>query len=448
MISAVMLLVAYAVSILLARGRRSGAFPGSFVDIVLIGAGIFHVGPELLRAFVDLSPGPYREGIAESVVVAWSAIVCAGMISFGLGCWTARRTWAPAGLAPSFAMQPETPAERWFFVLVAALAALASAAAVSGLAYGGFDIGNYVIGSASRVVLIPLVVTTAVLSVIRSRHAALVLPLSALALTLYGSRSIVAWGLISGVVLLRMLGCRVSTVKLVGGVAAVGALIVTIAMIRDRVGRWAPDAGLKDRVDAVQETLTSQGQSGDSAQMWENAFAHRIDGNGYGIQVLNAQAEVDPMGLRPILNSLALAVPSFIVPGKTESPVELRNQEYASVLHYNIPDTDYLPTWIGAAVSMFGWLLSIVAAWIFGVSVSLLDLRLPRSLPLWLPVFSSVSIGLLNFDDNIETLILTARSTAIVSLVSVGLWLLSSVAAAWLACPSSSKADVRSGAGS
>lgn len=429
MTAAFTLVSGFILCVLLARPRLHTPFPSSFADLVLIGIALFHVAPELLHALFILPPGPYREGIPASAVTQWAMIASAGMVLFGFGCWSVRtvplartRTW-------SFAQAEATSEERWFFIIAAAVASFAAGAATVGMAVGGFDTDNYLLGNAALVALLPYIVTIAVIAVVRDRYALIIIVLAALALTLVGSRSVLAHALISGIVLVRMLGGSVSTPKLLFGVAGVASLAFLIAITREQAGRVGFEAGFRERVEAIEHTVSRQDNSEAVATTLENHFTHRIDGNGYALQVLNAQASQPPMGVGPLVNSLALAVPSAVWSPKTELPVEDRNQEYASILYYNIPDTDYLPTWLGGAISMFGWPTSLLAAWGFGFAVSALGAVFSAIRPYHLPTLACIATQLLYFEGNVESLILGTRSTMFVAVTSCGLWLVSRLAA-------------------
>jgi hypothetical protein len=342
------------------------------------------------------------------------------MVLFGFGCWSGR-AMLPAHTSPwSFAKVEATSEERWFFIIAAAIASLASGAATIGMAVGGFDTDNYLLGNATLLALLPFIVTTAVMAVVRDRYALVIVVLAAFAVTLIGSRSVLAWALISGIVLARMLGGSVSTPKVLFGVAGIASLVFLIALTREQAGRVGVDAGFRERVEAIGDTLSRQDNSVAVAATLESQFAHRIDGNGYALQVLNAQASQPP---------LALAVPSAVWAQKTDRPIEDRNQEYASVVYYNIPDTDYLPTWLGASVSMFGWPVSLIAAWGFGVAVSALGTAISVIKPYHLPILAGIAAILLNFEGNIETLILGTRTIMFVAATSYGVWLVSRLAA-------------------
>lgn len=429
MTAAFVLISGFVVCVLLSRPRLHRPFPNSFADLVLIGIALFYVAPELLRALFVLPPGTYREGIPTSVETQWAMIASAGMVLFGFGCLCGRAMLRAHTSAWSFAKAEATSEERWFAIIAAAGAASAAGATTAGMAAGEFGTDNYLLGGAALVGLLPFVVTVAVMAVVRDRYAPVIVLLAAFALTLIGSRSLLAVALISGIVLVRMLGGSVSTPKLLIGVAGVASLAFLIAITREQAGRVGREAGFRERVEAIEHTLSRQDNSEAIATTIETHFTHRIDGNGYALQVLNAQATQPPMGVGPLVNSLALAVPSAVWPRKTDIPVEDRNQEYASILYYNIPDTDYLPTWLGGAISMFGWPMSLLATWGFGFAVSALGAVFSAIRPYHLPILACIATQLLNFEGNVESLVLGTRSTVFVAVASCGLWLVSILAA-------------------
>jgi hypothetical protein len=423
-VSTLALLCCFGACAVMARGFGRSSFPSSVLDLVLFGMGVFHVLPELLRLFVDIPAGPYREGLPPAAIESWLIVASVCVLAFGAGAALTRTLMGPPPVTPPLASRPLSAAESIFTSILVAVAIASALIVIIGMGYGGYDTDNYVLGGTVSTTVVPALISVAVLSTLRWRLSMLVVAAIALVLLLMGSRSLVGWALLAGVVLVRRCGGTIRTSKLTVAVAVCAAVVVAIALIRDRAGRWSQDATLHDRIGTVAEASSTPVSTSNTSDLVLDSFVHRIDGNGYGARVLHAQSQPGKglMGAEALTNSVLLAIPSFIWSTKLDTPVEARNQEAASILHYDIEVTDYLPTVIGSATSMFGWPGAILVAGVFGVAVSALDRLLTSRQPHHLPIAAAICLVALNFDGNVETVILGCRTVATVALLTYSAW--------------------------
>jgi hypothetical protein len=424
MLSTLALVCCFLGCIALARGLGKAPFPTSLLDLVLMGVAVFHVLPEVIRLADDVPLGPYREGLPPTAMGAWLLVTSVSMLSFGAGAALVRTRPAQA-LAdlPLVSRSMSTP-ESIFTLTLTAVAIVFAAVVVMGMGYGGYDSDNYLLGSTVSTTGVPVLISVAVLATLRWRFALIVVVAIAGVLLLMGSRSLVGWSLLTGVVLVRRCGGNIRTARLAVAITVCASIIVAIALIRDRAGRWSQDATLQDRMSTVSEASSTQVGAGNTSDLILDSFVHRIDGNGYGARILHAQSQAGAslMGTEALMNSVLLAIPSLVWTSKLDTPVEQRNQEGASVVHYGIEVTDYLPTVIGSATSMFGWPGAIVVAGVFGVAVSALDRLLPTRRPHHLPIAAAMCLVALNFEGSVETVILGCRTVATVALLNYSAW--------------------------
>jgi hypothetical protein len=425
-----MVITCYCGCVALARGTGRTQFPCSLLDLVLFGVAIFHVLPEVIRLAAEVPPGPYREGLPPAAIESWLIVASASVLAFGAGAGLVRTLTGSPPVDPPLASRALGAAESIFTSILVAAAIVFALIVIVGMGYGGYDSDNYLLGSAVSTTVVPVLISVAVLATLRWRFALIVVVAIAGVLLLMGSRSVVGWSLLTGVVLVRRCGGNIQTARLAVAIMVCTSIIIAIALIRDRAGRWSQDATLHDRIGTVAEASSAQVGATNTSDLVLDSFVHRIDGNGYGARILHAQSQpgTTVMGTEALANSILLATPSFVWPTKLDTPVEQRNQEGASVVHYGIEETDYLPTVIGSATSMFGWPGAIVVAGVLGVAVSALDRLLPTRRPHHLPIAAATCLVALNFEGNVETVILGCRTVASVALLSYAAWWLAIVA--------------------
>ncbi len=426
-----LLIVGYCLTAGLARVSARTPFPSSLVDLVLIGIGAYHVAPEAIRLILDLSPGPYRGQLPREAISNWLLLITPSIVLFGLGTRLAIRR--PIQLPPARLSAERMDVVDLAFTGTLVLGAITlSVMVIAGRAFGGFDSGNYLAGSVVSAALVPALTSVAVLAVLRGRFPLFTILSVLTVLCITGSRWSVGGSLLSGLVIVRRCGWAVPTRRIVPLAVLVSSIFMSIALVREIAGRGAADASLVDLTEAVSDAGEKSVGSVDWHQLIDVHFVHRLDGNGYGAAILNAQERlgVAPMGMSAITNSLNLATPSMLWPAKLEIDIARRNQELASIYHHGIEEIDYLPTVLGAAVSIFGWLGAPIVAWVAGIAVALADRHLAVKKPYHLPVAVGLCLVSLGFEGNIETVIIGVRGIVVLAvLVFVGRLLASAIGA-------------------
>jgi hypothetical protein len=425
MTETLLLVICYCAIALFARLPAGAPFPSSAFDLALIGIGVFHVAPEALRVILDLPPGPYRAGLPEQATSSWLAVVSASIVLFGLGPQLVGRRSIPPRSRASLVARRVDGIDRIFVALLVLAAIVLGGMTVAGRAFGGYDSDNYLAGSIGSAASVPAMISLAVLAVLRGRLPVITLLIVAIVLFLMGSRSVVGWSLLAGTVLVRRCGGTVPTRRLILLTLLGTSMIISIALIRELAGRWTPDARLGDRAEAVSRARASSAETIDWRTLIEEQFVHRIDGNGYGMSILNAQERlgITPMGLSAISSSFRLATPSFLWPRKLDMALESRNQELASIDHHRIDELDYLPTVLGSAVSIFGWAGAPLIAGVLGIVVALADRSMEIRRPWHLPIAASFLLAVLYFEGNIESAILGCRTIAVVATLAFAGWI-------------------------
>lgn len=216
---------------------------------------------------------------------------------------------------------------------------------------------SYVLSHQGRVVL-PLLVQLAVMGLVGSRLDVFV----AAATTLFG---------------LAFLRRTPSVRQVFTVLAVVGTLALAITGARNDVGR--PNfaaAGLGERIPllftgaintlaGVEPTYAGQTQP----------LGERLDGNSFAAAVLDAlDGGRDPVGLTTAVNSLSLAVPSFLNPEKLTTDLELRSEKVYLNAHLGIGiPGDFLPTQLGSLLGWFGPIGLMVLAGILGLAIGIAE---------------------------------------------------------------------------
>jgi hypothetical protein len=220
------------------------------------------------------------------------------------------------------------------------------------------------------------------------------------ALTLVDSRYSV---LIAAAVLLFVLSragipIRAKQLWLAGAAFLLIALVISSG--RAAQGRFDVSAGAALRLDFLTTGIANLV----SPTTWEGVSAdlgYRFDGNSFGAMELDANDRwhMHTLGVRPLVNDVLLAIPSFLNPNKTLAPVETRSEkEYAEIyldlpLPYVVPGVheDILPTQLGALIGMFGTWGLLLASVMLGAAFALADSWLLRRLT---PLRLLLGIGL------------------------------------------------------
>jgi hypothetical protein len=261
------------------------------------------------------------------------------------------------------------------------------------------QIGN---GLALQYLLITVVVASfAVIVRFGSRLLLPVLLLQSAAIAIAGQRLEI---LVAAVMLLYALsrtGVPTSLRQLSLGVGAALLIGLVLTSARAAEGRISTTAGGVSRISFLIAGIANIGSEGTRTQVASD-LGYRLDGNSFGALELQALDKGSPpLGFRPLLNDVLLAVPSFLNPGKDTSPVESRSEKDYAEIHLRLPlpfaapgvREDILPTQLGATVGFWGTTGMVVAALVLGVAFGLADRWLLRKVS---PIRLIVGLGLLS----------------------------------------------------
>jgi hypothetical protein len=169
-------------------------------------------------------------------------------------------------------------------------------------------------------------------------------------------------------------------------VFALMALVITSA--RGAEGRLSAAADQSLRFDFLIVGVANLGSATTRDQI-AGDLGYRLDGNSYGAMELGAlSAGMPPLGLRPLLNDVLLAVPGFLNPEKGESAIEDRSEKAYAELNLNLPlpfvvpgtRVDILPTQLGAVIGFAGPWGLLLAALLLGALFGTADRWLLRQL--------------------------------------------------------------------
>ncbi len=420
-----LLVLAYSIAVASARAVARGPFPASLADLVVLGAGAFHVLPEVARAFASIPAGMYRDGLPESALCDWLGVVSAAFIAFSTGI-------VLGSAMPHTPHRPSAPLElgareRRFVTLLWAASVASGIASILGYGTGTFEGSNYLLGGILGMVWLPLAISSAVAATILRRGELVWFAFSAAVLALSGSRSLIAWAALSWVVLVRKAGCRMR-VPQVALVLLIGVLLVVlIVLVRSSAGRWSAESSLHERVSVIRDAAEQRDGSRSVEELFFSEFLNRMDGNGYGAWIMHAQLGLGtaPMGWSSLIETTKIVVPSFLWPDKLATPSGTRNQEGASVAHYDLAEVDYLPTWLGAATSLVGPIQSVIGAGLLGMIVGLIDRHVSAGRLASMPLLAGLCVALLYFEGGVEDLLVRLRAACAAGVASWFLWVLS-----------------------
>ena len=148
-------------------------------------------------------------------------------------------------------------------------------------------------------------------------------------------------------------------------------------------------------------------------------LSYRLDGNSYGAMSLQAlENGSTPVGPKPLINDVLLAIPSFIDPDKDQTNPNERSEKLYVEENLPIPElnlspgiyTDILPTQLGGLTGILGPLGMLCAAMALGLGFAGLDRWLRHGLG---PGRTLVSLGffycVLNYEGSWDTYTITAR---------------------------------------
>lgn len=208
------------------------------------------------------------------------------------------------------------------------------------------------------------------------------------------------------------------------GIAAVGTLAIVLFLVltasRATLGRepFADGQGLGGRVDAL--TVGAQNivtpETGDAL---EETASYRLDGNAFpALELARINEGREPLRFAPLVNSVSLAVPSFLNPGKLDSSLEVRSEKYLAQVQLGLPYRDSLVTQLGSTVGWFGVPGLLVAGLLMGALIGRLDTGLlagptPKRLLIGVGALDAFA----HYSRAIDTWAVTARGVLVLLLV-------------------------------
>lgn len=393
--------------------------------LLLLVAVAYHGLTEILQA---IFPGRNRAraAISQAELDDWMLLVSASLLVYSV---------AYAVFAAS-RRRPEPPAVtsieglsfRWIALITAPLLVLS----MQGYA---FVVGNGDPGQAANGYLLTglvgqfAVFLTAVcgaLAIIRfgPRWALPVLLVEAVVISTVGARGMVIVVAVMTLYGAALAGVRVPRRQLAAAVALVVLLAATISATRAIEGRtpFDADAGPADRLDALVTGLEAV-PSGEGIDDILDDFVYRLDGNTFGATVLGALSRgAQPVGATTLGNALALAVPSFLSPGKLSTSTSERSEKHYFAAQFGTPSPgvrDSLPTLWGAALGYGGAFTLLVLSLLAGMAVAAADRLLLRGTS---AVHFLLGLGVVQFALAYEagppTLFLHMRGTVLVVLAA------------------------------
>jgi hypothetical protein len=216
-----------------------------------------------------------------------------------------------------------------------------------------------------------------------------------IALAITGLRLEVVVAAIIFLYALRRIGSRISPGQWRVALLACVVATVLITSARGSEGRALVVAGHGLDLGYLLAGAVSVGSPAFWSQLSFDA-GHRLDGNSFGAMELHSlDSGYQPLGIQPLVNDLAVAVPRFLYPEK----VPLTEKEYAETyLQIPLPiivtggHEDILPTQLGATIGFGGPWVMLVIAIALGITFALADRWILRALT---PYRLIVGIGLM-----------------------------------------------------
>ena len=163
----------------------------------------------------------------------------------------------------------------------------------------------------------------------------------------------------------------------------------------------------------------------------EYTLSYRLDGNSYGAMSLQAlENGSTPVGPKPLINDVLLAIPSFLNPSKDQSNPNERSEKLYVEENLPIPElhlspgiyTDILPTQLGGLTGILGPLGMLFAAMALGLGFAAIDRWLRHGLG---PGRTLVSLGLFycvfNYEGSWDTYTITARGILLLLAIMLSL---------------------------
>lgn len=180
---------------------------------------------------------------------------------------------------------------------------------------------------------------------------------------------------------LARFGVRMNRRQLIVGVVLSAMLTLVITSARATEEPFLSTADSSIRIQYLVAGLRNIGSPA-ALELLANNVGYRLDGNSFGAMELEALARgASTLGLAPLQNDVALAVPSFLNPNKDNSDITTRVEKDYAAAHLGLlglevaPGTwlDILPTQLGDLMGFWGPWGMLVASLVLGALFGLAD---------------------------------------------------------------------------
>jgi hypothetical protein len=409
------------------RGRWISHIGAIFLAVAVA----YHGLTEVMQWIWPGGRNSYRKLIGQSPMDDWLLAVSAALLAYAIIFVITLRTRHRNEL-----QEPSEPVEylrgiriKWLLIAVAPLILLTATGSQSA-SYdpnGGNDTGSLsVAGGLVQQFLIPLSAIAAA-ALIAAKGQRWILPtLGGLAaiMALDGDRRSIIFATVITLYTLALAKVRIPRTTLAAAVAAAVLLILSVSASRAVLGRGEFYAGAG--ADTRSTALMSGGSALGSSEAWsgiKDETVDRLDGNTFGALInLQLHSGIPGVGVSTIDDSLRLAVPAFLLPGKNDVPLIERNEEVFIQKHFALSvDDDFIPGLFGTAVGYYGWPGLIIVAMLTAFLLALLDRSIHRrASPVRLALGSGLVLAVLLYEQGLPGLLTIGRSGVA---LAVGLWL-------------------------
>jgi hypothetical protein len=433
-------LVLQAVSVLMLVARLRRRLTSYLGAVFVLIACIYH-GLSQILIWVFPGQDPYLslvEGQYRDQFVLWiSAAICLFTIVY-------LRTLGRAGVLEVRAPPPKADVDYamsffpWQLMVIAAAPLVYLT--VRGAGFGAN--GNSTSGLAATVGLseqyLVIAIVLAGVGFIRRFGARWTLPVLAVQCAVtatVGERALVVQSAIMLLFLLAWIGIRPRRRSVVIGVVLLLFLGWTISAARATQGRISTTAGTSLRLSSLEIGATHLFTNSTREQI-AYTLGYRFDGNSFGAMELQAIDSGEPtLGLRPVVNDLDLAIPSFINPNKTSTDLGYRVEKVWAEEHLALTELetspgvyeDILPTQLGETVGYWGPTGLLAVAFVSGFLFARLDRWLGKRLS---AARILIGLGVLNcllsYEGSFDVWTTTARGVLLLLIV---VWAFQSVRA-------------------
>jgi hypothetical protein len=398
------------------RGRWLGHVGAIFLAVAVS----YHGLTEIMQWLFPASRNSYRKFISQDGLDDWMLLASTALLLYTIAYVFIIRD---KHVDPTAGGYVDGIKPKWLIAAVAPLAALtiAGSTATAHPLPGAEKTGSaYLLGGLAEQFLI-LVAGVAAAVLVAQRGPRWLLPTllgESVLLSFVGNRSSIVFGCLITLYGLRLSGMKLPRKALAAGVVTAAILVLAVGASRSTVGRgeFGEGQGASDRSAA----LLAGGDALGSSAGWEGVrdeTIYRLDGNTFGV-LINTELSngVPPVALTTVWNTIKLSIPSFLFPGKTDVPVEQRDEETYLINHFAIGYQDFIPGVLGTVVAYFGpWGLIIVAL-LLGAAMAATDKTVLRvASPTRLAFGSGVVAAVLLYEQGPPGLIINMRGAVVLT---------------------------------